>query len=83
MEHSLSHVVREFEYEREIIGSLAKKELQEVRDVAAKLKQRLEKKTVEMQHIRVILQITIILETGSAYFRSKNRYGTIFYGRIR
>jgi hypothetical protein len=54
MEHSLSHVVREFEYEREIIGNLAKKELQEVREVATKLKTRLERKTREMQHIRVI-----------------------------
>ena len=54
MEHSLSHVVREFEYEREIIGNLAKKELQQVRELATKLKARLERKTREMQHIRVI-----------------------------
>jgi hypothetical protein len=53
MEHSLSHVVREFEYEREIIGKLAKKELNEVREFANKLKKKLEKKTKEMQHIRV------------------------------
>lgn len=53
MEHSLSHVVREFEHEREIIGSLARKELEDVRSVAVKLKKRLEKKTQEMQHIRV------------------------------
>lgn len=56
MEHSLSHVVREFEHEREIIGSLARKELQEVRQVSMKLKKRLDRKTREMQHIRRLAQ---------------------------
>ncbi|KAJ3400609.1 hypothetical protein HDV05_001009, partial [Chytridiales sp. JEL 0842] len=39
MEHSLSHVVREFEHERELIGKLARKELDEVRKVATKLRE--------------------------------------------
>ena len=56
MEHSLSHVVREFEHEREIIGNLAKKELDQVRQLAAKLRKRLEVKTREMRHIRRLAQ---------------------------
>lgn len=67
MEHSLSHVVREFEYEREIIGNLAKKELQEVREVAAKLKSRLERKTREMQHIRVIFCFNYFRDSPSIF----------------
>jgi dsDNA-specific endonuclease/ATPase MutS2 len=90
MEHSLSHVVREFEHEREIIGNLARKELEDVRLVAIKLKKRLEKKTQEMLHIRVLFSTcskkkrTInkkCTETCPAHFRSKNRFGTILYGR--
>ena len=53
MEHSLSHVVREFEHEREIIGKLARKELDSVRKVAEKLRDNLERKTMEMKHIKV------------------------------
>ena len=53
MEHSLSHVVREFEHEREIIGKLARKELDEVRKVAMRLKENLNRKTQEMKHIKV------------------------------
>ena len=53
MEHSLSHVVREFEHEREILGGLAKKELEDVRMTASRLKGMLDRKSQEMRHIRV------------------------------
>ncbi|KAJ3392087.1 hypothetical protein HDU84_004796 [Entophlyctis sp. JEL0112] len=56
MEHSLSHVVREFEHEREIIGKLARKELNEVRKVTVKLRENLEIKTYEMKHIKRLAQ---------------------------
>ncbi|KAJ3224222.1 hypothetical protein HK099_000083 [Clydaea vesicula] len=56
MEHSLSHVVREFEHEREIIGNMAKKELEEVRKVSIKLGENLVKKTAEMKHIKRLAQ---------------------------
>ncbi|ORY43712.1 hypothetical protein BCR33DRAFT_246834 [Rhizoclosmatium globosum] len=56
MEHSLSHVVREFEHEREIIGKLARKELNEVRKVASRLRENLEVKTYEMKHIKRLAQ---------------------------
>ncbi|KAJ3395714.1 hypothetical protein CcCBS67573_g05106 [Chytriomyces confervae] len=56
MEHSLSHVVREFEHEREIIGKLARKELNEVRKVASRLKENLNVKTYEMKHIKRLAQ---------------------------
>ncbi|KAJ3299312.1 hypothetical protein HK104_009431, partial [Borealophlyctis nickersoniae] len=56
MEHSLSHVVREFEHEREIIGRLARRELEEVRKVTAKLKDSLDRKTQEMKHIKRLAQ---------------------------
>lgn len=53
MEHSLTHVVREFEHERDIIGRMAKKELEDVRRIALKLRNNLTKKTAEMKHIKV------------------------------
>lgn len=53
LEHSLSHVVREFEQEKEIIGNKAKEELNEVRSVITGLKNNLKKKTMEMRHIKV------------------------------
>ncbi|KAI8926332.1 hypothetical protein BC831DRAFT_232057 [Entophlyctis helioformis] len=56
MEHSLSHVVREFEHEREIIGNLARRELDEVRSVADKLRASLARKTIEMKHIKRLAQ---------------------------
>lgn len=56
MEHSLSHVVREFEHEREILGGLAKKELDDVRKTASRLKSMLDRKTQEMKHIRNLAQ---------------------------
>ena len=57
MEHSLSHVVREFEYEREIIGSMAKQELDQVRLIAKRLRTNLDRKTLEMRHIKVHIVI--------------------------
>ncbi|KAL2916636.1 hypothetical protein HK105_203748 [Polyrhizophydium stewartii] len=56
MEHSLSHVVREFEHERDIIGNLARRELDEVRQVADRLRSSLARKTLEMKHIKRLAQ---------------------------
>lgn len=56
MEHSLTHVVREFEHERDIIGRMAKKELEDVRKIAMKLRNNLTKKTAEMKHIKRLAQ---------------------------
>jgi hypothetical protein len=53
MEYALSHVVREFEYERDLIGKRTRQELDQVRDLAVKLKDRLKRKTTEMKHIKV------------------------------
>ena len=53
MENALSHVVREFEHEREVIGKLARKELDEVRKVALQLREKLDKRTQEMRYIKV------------------------------
>ncbi|KAJ3052855.1 hypothetical protein HK097_005516, partial [Rhizophlyctis rosea] len=56
MEHALSHVVREFEHEREIVGRLARRDLEEVRKVAEVLRARLERKGVEMRHVKRLAQ---------------------------
>ncbi|KAJ3037794.1 hypothetical protein HDV00_001295 [Rhizophlyctis rosea] len=56
MEHALSHVVREFEHEREIIGRLARRELEEVRRVAEGLKAKLERRGMEMRHVKRLAQ---------------------------
>ncbi|KAJ3269396.1 hypothetical protein HDV01_001437 [Terramyces sp. JEL0728] len=53
MEHALTHVVTEFEQERQLIGQLAKKELEEVKKVVSDLTNRLTTKAVEMKHIKV------------------------------
>jgi DNA repair exonuclease SbcCD ATPase subunit len=53
MEHSLSHVVQEFEQERKIIGQVAQQELQQVKKVVEDLSKRLATKTVEIRHIKV------------------------------
>jgi hypothetical protein len=56
MEHSLSHVVKEFERERDLIGTHARKELQQVQTIAQKLNKNLLKKTAEMKHIKRLSQ---------------------------
>lgn len=56
MEHSLSHVVREFEHERDLVGAQAKKELSECKKTMEKLSKNLVKKTAEMKHIRRLAQ---------------------------
>lgn len=56
MEHSLSHVVKEFEHEREVIGAHTRKELQLVQKIAEKLNKNLMKKTAEMKHIKRLAQ---------------------------
>ena len=53
MEHSLSHVVQEFEHERSIIGRVAHEELEQVKKVVQELSKRLATKTVEIRHIKV------------------------------
>ena len=53
MEHTLTHVVQEFEQERLAIGKLAKAELEEVKKVVLDLSNRLATKTIEMRHIKV------------------------------
>ncbi|TPX67745.1 hypothetical protein SpCBS45565_g03666 [Spizellomyces sp. 'palustris'] len=54
----LAHVtiIREFEHEREMIRNLARNELDEVRRVAGKLKESLDRKTLEMRHIKRLAQ---------------------------
>ncbi|KAJ3260990.1 hypothetical protein HK103_006945 [Boothiomyces macroporosus] len=54
MEHALTHVVTEFEQERQLIGQLAKKELEEVKKVVTDLTNRLKTKSIEMKHIKVL-----------------------------
>ncbi|KAJ3107444.1 hypothetical protein HDU97_004040 [Phlyctochytrium planicorne] len=56
MEHALSHVVREFEHERDIIGKMARRELDEVRRYADKLRESLKRKSKEMRHIKRLAQ---------------------------
>jgi hypothetical protein len=56
MEHSLSHVVKEFERERDSIGTHARKELHQVQTIAQKLNKNLLKKTAEMKHIKRLSQ---------------------------
>ena len=53
MEHTLTHVVQDFEQERLAIGKLAKAELEEVKKVVLDLSNRLATKTIEMRHIKV------------------------------
>jgi hypothetical protein len=54
MEHSLTHVVQEFEQERIMIGDIAKKELEGVKKVVMDLTTKLATKAVEMRHIKVL-----------------------------
>ncbi|KAI8819478.1 uncharacterized protein EV422DRAFT_534892 [Fimicolochytrium jonesii] len=56
LEHTLSHVVREFERERDIMAQRAQRELQEVRTIAAGLKESLDRKSKEMRHIKRLAQ---------------------------
>ncbi|KAJ3325341.1 hypothetical protein HDV06_004200 [Boothiomyces sp. JEL0866] len=56
MEHALTHVVTEFEQERQLIGQLAKKELEEVKKVVTDLTNRLKSKSLEMKHIKRLAQ---------------------------
>ena len=56
MEHALAHVVKEFELEKEMIGNVAKQELEDVRKVVRRLKSNLLRKSMEMKHIKVLAQ---------------------------
>ncbi|KAJ3163051.1 hypothetical protein HDU86_002220 [Geranomyces michiganensis] len=56
MEHTLSHVVREFVHERTLMGEVASRELASVRALAAALTASLERKTREMRHIKRLAQ---------------------------
>jgi hypothetical protein len=55
MERSLSHVVNEFQQERNVIGNIAREELQGVKIVVRRLRSNLSRKAIEMQHIKVNL----------------------------
>lgn len=83
LEKTLSHVVREFEREREVIGTLAKEELDTVRGMVNRLRERLLQKTTEIRHIKVsqihIFVFHNIIEIGTAYFGSTYRSGTFLY----
>ncbi|KAI9190046.1 hypothetical protein H9P43_001479 [Blastocladiella emersonii ATCC 22665] len=52
LEQTLSHVVREFEVEREILRKKAHQELDDIKRVAAQLKLNLDRKAQEMRHIK-------------------------------
>ncbi|KAJ3174982.1 hypothetical protein HDU87_006516 [Geranomyces variabilis] len=56
MEHTLSHVVREFVHERTLMGEVASRELGSVRALAAALTASLERKTREMRYIKRLAQ---------------------------
>lgn len=56
MEHALTHVVQEFEQERQAIGKMTKAELDEVTKVVTDLSNRLATKTIEMRHIKRLAQ---------------------------
>ncbi|KAJ3181880.1 hypothetical protein HDU85_003395 [Gaertneriomyces sp. JEL0708] len=56
MERTLSHIVREFEYEKDRLTQLTKRELDEVRKFAERLKESLQRKTQEMKHIKRLAQ---------------------------
>lgn len=56
MEHSLSHVIRNLEHEREDIWLKAQLELDQVKSVAARLTQKLTRKTGEMKQIKHLAQ---------------------------
>jgi hypothetical protein len=53
LEETLSHVVREFDVERNIMRTQAKKEMDEVKQVAAQLKLNMDRKVQEMRFIKV------------------------------
>jgi hypothetical protein len=53
MEVSLTRVVQEFEIERNMMGKLAKAEVEEVKKIVKDLSLRLSRKTTEMRHIKV------------------------------
>ncbi|KAI9224247.1 hypothetical protein BC828DRAFT_373928 [Blastocladiella britannica] len=52
LEQTLSHVVREFEVEREILRKKARQEMDDIKRVAAQLKLNLDRKSQEMMHIK-------------------------------
>ncbi|ORZ39417.1 hypothetical protein BCR44DRAFT_127115 [Catenaria anguillulae PL171] len=52
LEQTLSHVVREFEVEREILRKKAHQELDDIKRIAAQLKLNLDRKAQEMRHIK-------------------------------
>ncbi|TPX62313.1 hypothetical protein PhCBS80983_g00426 [Powellomyces hirtus] len=56
LEHTLSHVVREFTHERTLFSSLARTELDAVKSLAAKLQSSLSRKTKETRHIKRLAQ---------------------------
>lgn len=53
MEQSLTHVVREFEKERDVLVRVTKHQLDEVKRVAETLRTHLHRKSIEMKHVKV------------------------------
>jgi len=61
MEYTLSHIVREFDQEKEIISKLAKQEIDKVRLTVDTLKSELRIKIKQMKQIRVWLYIVFLI----------------------
>lgn len=61
MEHSLTHVVQEFEQEKKIVGEITKKELEGIKNVVLDLTSKLATKTIEMRHIKVSVYLKSVL----------------------
>jgi hypothetical protein len=61
MEHSLTHVVQEFEQEKKIVGEITKKELEGIKNVVLDLTSKLATKAIEMRHIKVRVYLKSVL----------------------
>ena len=53
MEHSLTHIVQEFEREREVLAHDTKRELEDIKQVAKVLRESLNKKASEVKYVKV------------------------------
>jgi len=69
MEYTLSHIVREFDQEKEIISKLAKQEIDKVRYTVDTLKSELDIRIKQMKQIRVRFIIIIIYINTKSYKR--------------
>ena len=69
MEYTLSHIVREFDQEKEIISKLAIQEIDKVRYTVDTLKSELDIRIKQMKQIRVRFIIIIIYINTKSYKR--------------